>query len=101
MPAATSRGTMQTVSESGYTPCAMSARTNLCPRRLVLTCAVTSLLLCASLSAQEPTAAPSHAAAILDSMPRAKRISEVALSPDGSLVAYVVNGELAVMPASG
>jgi len=34
-------------------------------------------------------------------MPHAKRISEVALSPDGSLVAYAVNGELAVMPAGG
>ena len=34
-------------------------------------------------------------------MPHAKRIGQVALSPDGLLVAYLVKGELAVTPASG
>jgi hypothetical protein len=34
-------------------------------------------------------------------MPHAKMISEVTVSPDGTQVAYVVSGELAVMPATG
>jgi len=34
-------------------------------------------------------------------MPHAKKIGQVALSPDGTQVAYIVNGELAVIPASG
>jgi dipeptidyl aminopeptidase/acylaminoacyl peptidase len=34
-------------------------------------------------------------------MPQAKKIGQVALSPDGTQVAYIVNGELAVTPASG
>jgi dipeptidyl aminopeptidase/acylaminoacyl peptidase len=43
----------------------------------------------------------SRAATILDSMPRAKRIGQVALSPDGTQVAYIVKGELTVVPVSG
>ncbi|HZZ15115.1 MAG TPA: S9 family peptidase [Candidatus Sulfotelmatobacter sp.] len=43
----------------------------------------------------------SRAATILDSMPHAKRIGQVALSPDGSQVAYIVKGELTVVPVSG
>jgi dipeptidyl aminopeptidase/acylaminoacyl peptidase len=34
-------------------------------------------------------------------MPHAKRIGQVALSPDGNRVAYFANGKLAVIPASG
>jgi dipeptidyl aminopeptidase/acylaminoacyl peptidase len=34
-------------------------------------------------------------------MPHAKKIGQVALSPDGTQVAYIVNGELTVTPASG
>ena len=34
-------------------------------------------------------------------MPHAKKIDEVALSPDGGRVAYVVEGNLTVIPASG
>jgi dipeptidyl aminopeptidase/acylaminoacyl peptidase len=34
-------------------------------------------------------------------MPHAKRIGQVALSPDGTQVAYIVKGELAIIPASG
>jgi len=44
---------------------------------------------------------PSRAAALLDAMPHAKKIDEVALSPDGSRVAYIVEGRLMVIPASG
>jgi dipeptidyl aminopeptidase/acylaminoacyl peptidase len=43
----------------------------------------------------------SRAATILDSMPHAKRIGQVALSPDGTQVAYMVRGELTVVPVSG
>jgi dipeptidyl aminopeptidase/acylaminoacyl peptidase len=79
----------------------MNVRTN--PRSLYLTllCAIASLLVGASLLAQDRTAVPSRAAGVLDSMPHAKRIGQVALSPDGTQVAYIVKGELAVTPASG
>jgi len=43
----------------------------------------------------------SRAAAVLDSMPRAKNIQHATVSPDGGHVAYVVSGELSVIPASG
>jgi dipeptidyl aminopeptidase/acylaminoacyl peptidase len=59
----------------------------------------------ASLSLQASQAygqAPSsRAASVFDSMPTAKRIEEAAISPDGSNVAYIVDGELTVAPASG
>ena len=38
---------------------------------------------------------------MLDSMPRAKKIGEVAVSPDGTQVAYTVDGSLFVIAASG
>jgi dipeptidyl aminopeptidase/acylaminoacyl peptidase len=59
-------------------------------------CAIASVLICSSLFAQDQTAAPSRAAAVLDSMPHARRITEVALSPDGSEVAYVVDDKITV-----
>ena len=40
--------------------------------------------------------APSRAAEVIDSMPRAQRVNQAAISPDGSHVAYIVNGELTV-----
>jgi dipeptidyl aminopeptidase/acylaminoacyl peptidase len=43
----------------------------------------------------------SRAAAVIDSMPQAKQIDQAAISPDGTQVAYVIGGELAVIPASG
>jgi dipeptidyl aminopeptidase/acylaminoacyl peptidase len=59
----------------------------------------------ASLSLQASQAygqAPSsRAASVFDSMPTAKRIEEAAISPDGGNVAYIVDGELRVAPASG
>jgi dipeptidyl aminopeptidase/acylaminoacyl peptidase len=85
---------------SSYTPCAMNAQKYLCSRLAAL-CAAASLLVGVTLSAQDAPAAPSRAATVLDSMPHAKRISEVALSPDGSQVAYVVDGQLSVIPAAG
>jgi dipeptidyl aminopeptidase/acylaminoacyl peptidase len=43
----------------------------------------------------------SRAAAVLDSMPDAKRIDQAVISPDGNQVAYSVGGELSIVPASG
>ncbi len=40
---------------------------------------------------------PSRAAAVVDSMPSARRIGPAAISPDGSRVAYFVHGELNVL----
>ena len=34
-------------------------------------------------------------------MPHAKRIDQVALSPDGTKVAFISDGELSVVPANG
>jgi dipeptidyl aminopeptidase/acylaminoacyl peptidase len=78
----------------------MNARANPFSIYWVLLCALASLLICASVFAEDQTTAASRAAAILDSMPHAKRIDQVALSPDGTQVAYIVNGELAVVAAS-
>jgi dipeptidyl aminopeptidase/acylaminoacyl peptidase len=49
-----------------------------------------------SIGLAEGQSATSRAAAVLDSMPRATEIDQVAISPDGGSVAYVVNGELTV-----
>jgi dipeptidyl aminopeptidase/acylaminoacyl peptidase len=54
-----------------------------------------------SLFAQEQTAAPSRAEAVLDSMPHARRIGQVALSPDGAWIAYFADRKLSVMPVRG
>ena len=62
--------------------------------------ALATVLVCASLFVQSGVAA-SRAAGVLDSMPHAKKIDRVALSPDGTQVAYIVDGELAVVAASG
>ena len=82
-----------------YTPSAMYPRTNPCSRRLLLFGVVASLLISAPIFAQDST--PSRAAAIIDSIPHAKKISEVALSPDGIEVAYIVDDKLTVTSASG
>jgi dipeptidyl aminopeptidase/acylaminoacyl peptidase len=58
------------------------------------------VLTCTFLFAQEQSPA-SHAAAVLDSMPRAKRIGQAAISPDGTQIAYIVKSEISVIPATG
>jgi dipeptidyl aminopeptidase/acylaminoacyl peptidase len=58
-------------------------------------------ILCASLPTRAQSLAPSRAAAILDSMPHAKRIEQASISPDGTQVAYIIAGELAVVPSNG
>src|SRR5271163_3361824 len=89
--------------------CALSAGnsgTNRRTRYLALFCAVACVELCTSAFAQERSATPSHAipsraAAVLDAMPHAKRIGEVAMSPDGMEVAYITDRKLAVTKAGG
>ncbi len=66
-----------------------------------LFCAVASLLICASIFAQDKSSTSSRVAGVLDSLPHAKKISQIALSPDGTQVAYIVNGELSVIPIGG
>src|SRR5208283_5333889 len=84
-----------------YTPPAMHTLPKPCSQWLVLLCAVASLIGCSLVSAQEAAAAPSRAAAVLDAMPHARKIDEVAISPDGTQVAYIVEGNLSVIPAAG
>ena len=79
----------------------MNARTNPLAHYSALFCAIASVLLCASLLAQDQTAAAYRAATVLDSMPHAKREGQVALSPDGTKVAYFTDRKLAITPASG
>jgi dipeptidyl aminopeptidase/acylaminoacyl peptidase len=50
---------------------------------------------------QDASSDASRAAAVLDSMPQAKRISEVAVSPDGTQVAYIVDGQLTIKHSGG
>jgi dipeptidyl aminopeptidase/acylaminoacyl peptidase len=42
-----------------------------------------------------------HAAAVVDSIPKTKRIDQVAISPDGRQVAAIVEGQLTVSSAQG
>ena len=77
----------------------MNARTNPFSHYSALFCAIALLLLCACLFAQDQTV--SRAATVLDSMPHAKRIGQVALSPDGTQVAYFADRKLAIIPAGG
>jgi dipeptidyl aminopeptidase/acylaminoacyl peptidase len=65
----------------------------------VLFCAVLSLSL--PLVAQPQDAALSRAATVLASMPHAKKIDQVAISPDGTQVAYIIGAELTVTAANG
>jgi dipeptidyl aminopeptidase/acylaminoacyl peptidase len=66
---------------------------------LTALCALAIPFIPVCLAAQE--SAPSHAASILDSMPHAKNISQIALSPDATQVAYVVKREISVIPVGG
>ena len=55
---------------------------------------------CTFLFAQEQSPA-SRAAAVLDSMPRAKRAGQAAISPDGTQIAYIMKSEISIIPAIG
>jgi aryl-alcohol dehydrogenase-like predicted oxidoreductase len=66
-----------------------------------LLCVLVASLHCVPLVAQDQDPALSRLAAVLDSMPHAKKIDQVAISPDGTQVAYIVDGQLTVTPGSG
>ncbi|MGA2966912.1 MAG: S9 family peptidase [Terriglobales bacterium] len=66
-----------------------------------LLCALAVLLHADPLLAQDGDTVPSRAATVLDSMPHAKQIDQVAISPDGTQVAYIVDGQLTVASVSG
>jgi|HubBroStandDraft_4_1064222.scaffolds.fasta_scaffold00890_4 dipeptidyl aminopeptidase/acylaminoacyl peptidase len=67
-----------------------------------LLCALVPLLI-SPLRAEnrDPDTAASRAAAVLASLPHAKRIDRVAISPDGTQVAFIVDKELTVISATG
>jgi dipeptidyl aminopeptidase/acylaminoacyl peptidase len=65
----------------------------------VMLCA--AWLLSVPLVAQPQDAALSHAGTVLASMPHAKKIDQVAISPDGTQVAYIIGAELTVTTVSG
>ncbi|MGA7294288.1 MAG: S9 family peptidase [Terriglobales bacterium] len=69
--------------------------------RFVTLLALITSLQWAPLFSQDHGAASSRAASVLASMPHAKRIGQVALSPDGTQVAYIVAGALTVTSANG
>ena len=69
------------------------------PRRAAL-CVWIALLLAAVVAQGQEASMPqgaSRVAAVLDSMPHAKKIDQVALSPNGMQVAYAVDGELTIV----
>src|SRR5205085_8686864 len=66
-----------------------------------LLCAIAASLLCTFSSASGQAAPDSRAATVYDSMPHAKQIDQVAISPDGVHVAYIANDELSVISLSG
>jgi dipeptidyl aminopeptidase/acylaminoacyl peptidase len=69
-----------------------------------LLCALAASLFCSRLRAQnndDQRTSSSRAAAVLASLPHAKRIDRVAISPDGTQVAYIVDKELTVISATG
>ena len=67
----------------------------------VLSCALATSLFAAPSQAQGTPAPAPRPSAILDALPHAKKVDQVAISPDGALVAYIVGGQLAVVPAAG
>jgi dipeptidyl aminopeptidase/acylaminoacyl peptidase len=76
-----------------------SPHNNVSPRALI--CALAFVYFSAPAFAQHKTESSSRASAILDSMPRTKRISQAALSPDGTRVAYIADQKLTVAATDG
>ena len=60
-----------------------------------------SILLLVFLCASGGAVAQDRIADALDSLPKIRKIEQVAISPDGTQVAYIVDGELLVQPLSG
>ena len=62
---------------------------------------IVALLSACCLSAVAQSNKPSRGASVIDSMPRMKRIQQAVISPDGKHVAYVIGGQLSVVPSEG
>jgi dipeptidyl aminopeptidase/acylaminoacyl peptidase len=88
---------MHSITPANPRPRAPRSATN----ALSIVCAIASLSLASPLPAQDKISTPSRAATLLDSMPRAKRIGQAALSPDGMQVAYFAERKLIVAPIVG
>ncbi len=70
--------------------------------RFLFTCSAIAIsLLSIPFAVKGESTSPSRAASVIDSMPHAKKIDQAVISPDGTQVAYIVDSELAVIPASG
>lgn len=63
--------------------------------------ALVVFLFSSHLYANDETTSPSHVAAVVDSMPRSKAIEQVAISSDGTQVAYIIEGQLTISSADG
>ena len=72
----------------------MNSQLNVLSRCSALVCAIALFSFGSALARAQK---PSRAAAVLDSMPRAKNISEAAVSPDGSRVACIVEEKLSLI----
>jgi dipeptidyl aminopeptidase/acylaminoacyl peptidase len=70
-------------------------------RHLWLLYAIAASLLFSSLWARAQSAAPSRAETIFDSMPRARKVDQVAISPDGTQLTYIASDELSLTSTSG
>jgi hypothetical protein len=67
--------------------------------RLCFALSAIAVTLCAAVSLSGQST--SRAASIIDSMPKVKEIDQATISPDGAQVAYIIGGELSVMPSTG
>src|SRR5258708_38604868 len=70
-------------------------------RSLCLLSAIAVSLLCTSLGARGQSSPSSRAATVFDSIPQAKKIDQVAISPDGTHLAYIASDELTGISMSG
>ena len=61
----------------------------------------TALSICATCSVWAQSTSPTRAASVIDSMPHTKQIDQAAISPDGTQVAYIIGGELSLVPIGG
>jgi dipeptidyl aminopeptidase/acylaminoacyl peptidase len=79
---------------------AMNPDANLAARFFALSLSIAASFFLFTSIAQGQGPVPFRAATVLDSMPKAKKIDQAALSPDGTQVAYTVDGELTVLALS-
>jgi dipeptidyl aminopeptidase/acylaminoacyl peptidase len=78
----------------------MKSHASLRARLFALFCVI-AVSVSSTSSSNGQSSAGSRAAMVLDSMPHARRVDQVAISPDGTKVAYIVDGELTVLVLNG